>query len=67
MAEIIAASHDVILREQIRQRDKAIRDYENDMAFARSEGITEGLMKALKSRVDSGIEESQAKKILGLV
>ena len=30
------------LKEQIRQRDKAIRDYENDMAIAKSEGKAEG-------------------------
>lgn len=64
MAEIIAASHDVILREQIRQRDKAIRDYENDMAFAEERGETRGLVKALRNLVDSGIEESQSKKFL---
>ena len=29
------------LKEQIRQRDKAIRDYENDMAIAKSEGRKE--------------------------
>ena len=29
---------DAILREQIRQRDKALRDYENDMTMSRLEG-----------------------------
>lgn len=72
--KIYELNADMILREQIRQRDKAIRDYENDMAVAeergiakgRAEGVTEGLMKALKSMIDSGIEETQAKKNLGL-
>ncbi len=34
---------DKALREQIRQRDKALRDYENDMSVARSEGKAEGI------------------------
>ena len=33
---------DTVLREQIRARDKAIRDYENDMAEAKDEGRAEG-------------------------
>lgn len=40
---VYALNADTVLREQIRQRDKAIRDYENEMAIARSEGITEGV------------------------
>lgn len=39
---VYALNADTILREQIRQRDKAIRDYENDMAVARTEGRAEG-------------------------
>ena len=38
-----AINADEALREQIRQRDKAIRDYENDMAVVRAEGKAEGL------------------------
>ena len=34
---------DVILREKIRQRDKAIRDHENDMEISRLEGREEGI------------------------
>ena len=37
--ELYEINADTILRERIRQRDKAIRDYENDMAVARSEGM----------------------------
>ncbi len=65
---------DTILREQIRLRDKAIRDYENDMAVVRSEGRAKGraegeakvaevirnLMQSLK------IDEIKAKELLGL-
>ena len=39
---VYALNADTVLREQIRQRDKTIRDYENDMAVARSEGKAEG-------------------------
>ena len=34
---------DAILREQIRQRDKALRDYENDMTVSRLEGREEDI------------------------
>lgn len=68
--KIYELNADTVLREQIRQRDKAIRDYENDMAVARSEGrsegITEGLMKALEVLVRRGLTEDEAKKELGL-
>lgn len=72
--KIYELNADTVLREQIRQRDKAIRDYENDMAVARSEGeakgraegITEGLMKALEVLVKRGLTEDEAKKELGL-
>ncbi len=79
---VYALNADTILREQIRQRDKAIRDYENDMAVARTEGRAEGeaigeergrtegradaLKEALESMIKNGISEEQAKKILGL-
>lgn len=45
VSAIIEISADEALREQIRQRDKAIRDYNNDMATARAEGEAEGLIK----------------------
>ena len=32
----------IALEEQIRQRDKAVRDYENDMAIMLSQGRKEG-------------------------
>lgn len=38
-----ALNADEVLREQIRQRDKALRDYENEMAIARSEGRALGI------------------------
>lgn len=65
---------DVALREQILARDKAVMDYENDMASARDEGKAEGraedrlegLKQAPANLIASGMEESQAKKILGL-
>jgi flagellar biosynthesis/type III secretory pathway protein FliH len=77
---------DTRLREQIRQRDKALRDYENDMTVARKQGeaksraggeaigeargeakgIAKGLKQALANLIASGMEESQARKILGL-
>ncbi len=40
---VYALNADTVLREQIRQREKAVRDYENDMATARSEGKAEGI------------------------
>lgn len=72
--KIYELNADTILREQIRQRDKAIRDYENDMAVAeergvakgRAEGVTEGLMKALEVLVRRGLTEDEAKRELGL-
>ena len=39
---VYALNADTVLREKIRQRDKAIRDYYNDMATARLEGKAEG-------------------------
>ena len=50
---------DTVLREQIRMRDKAIRDYENEMAIARSEGkaegIAEGKLDTLAELVSDGV------------
>ena len=41
---VYALNADTVLREQIRQRDKAIRDYENEMAIAKTEGMLETLV-----------------------
>ncbi|HPY84924.1 MAG TPA: hypothetical protein PLS20_07825 [Ruminococcus flavefaciens] len=46
---------DTVLREQIRQRDKAIRDYNNDMAVARSEGEEKGMLDTLAGLVKNGL------------
>lgn len=43
---------DTALREKIRQRDKAIRDYENDMAVARAEGRAEGRVEGKQELFD---------------
>lgn len=60
---------DTILREQIRQRDKAIRDYENDMAIAKSEGKAEGRKEERNMIVETmrknGFTEEQIKLALG--
>ena len=65
------------LKEQIRQRDKAIRDYENDMAIAKSEGKAEGkkegIMEGRKEERNmiaetmrkNGFTEEQIKLALG--
>ena len=56
---VYALNADTVLREQIRQRDKAIRDYENEMAIARSEGKAEGTVEGklniLAELVNEGI------------
>ncbi len=56
---VYALNADTVLREQIRQRDKAIRDYENEMAIARSEGKAEGKVEGklniLAELVNEGI------------
>ncbi len=44
---VYALNADTILREQIRQREKAELDYANDMATARSEGLAEGLAEGM--------------------
>lgn len=60
---------DTILREQIRQRDKAIRDYENDMAIAKSEGKKEGRKEERNMIAETmrknGFTEEQIKLALG--
>ena len=70
--KIYELNADTVLREQIRQRDKAIRDYENDMATARDEGRAEGEAKgraeAIKNLMQSlKVDESKAKELLGLL
>ena len=50
-------SADVVLREKIRQRDKAIRDYGNDMATARAEGRAEGIAAGRAEGMAAGIEK----------
>ena len=53
------------LKEQIRQRDKAIRDYENDMAIAKSEGIKEERNMIAETMRKNGFTEKQIKLALG--
>ena len=52
---VYALNADTVLREKIRQRDKAIRDYYNDMATARLEGRLEGQLGTLAGLVKDGI------------
>ena len=68
---------DAIIREQIRQREKAARDYMNDMAAARSEGRAEGraegeaigearaFLKIREVMRLQGLSEEQISRILG--
>ncbi|MCR5109294.1 MAG: hypothetical protein K6B38_00045 [Ruminococcus sp.] len=60
---------DTVLREKIRQRDKAIRDYENEMAMAKSEGIAEGKIEErniiAETMRKNGFTEEQIKLALG--
>ena len=53
------------LKEQIRQRDKAIRDYENDMAIAKSEGRKEERNMIVETMRKNGFTEEQIKLALG--
>lgn len=53
------------LKEQIRQRDKAIRDYENDMAIAKSEGRKEERNMIAETMRKNGFTEEQIKLALG--
>ena len=56
---------DTVLREKIRQRDKAIRDYENDMAVAKSEGMAEERNSIAENMRKNGFTEEQIKLALG--
>lgn len=74
---VYALNADTILREQIRQRDKAIRDYENDMATAialgkaegKAEGLAEGRIKErfviAETMRQNGFTEEQIRLALG--
>lgn len=59
----------IALEEQIRQRDKAVRDYENDMAIAKSEGKKEGRKEERNMIAETmrknGFTEEQIKLALG--
>ena len=55
----------IALEEQIRQRDKAIRDYENDMAIAKSEGRKEERNMIAETMRKNGFTEEQIKLALG--
>lgn len=54
---VYALNADTVLREQIRQREKAVRDYENDMATARSEGKAEGISIGEENTINKMIEK----------
>lgn len=56
---VYALNADTALREKIRQRDKAIKDYENDMAVARSEGKAEGKVEGRAEGKAEGKIEAQ--------
>ena len=51
---VYALNADTILREQIRQREKAELDYANDIATARSEGLAEGMSKGMAEGMSKG-------------
>lgn len=55
----------IALEEQIRQRDKAIRDYENEMAIAKSEGRKEERNMIAETMRKNGFTEEQIKLALG--
>lgn len=69
---VYALSADTALREKIRQRDKAVYDYYNDMAVARDEGELKGRREGRKEGEaaiiekmrKSGMTDEQIKKIL---
>ena len=62
---VYALNADTVLREKIRQRDKAIRDYENDMAVAKSEGMAEERNSIAENMRKNGFTEEQIKLALG--
>lgn len=61
--KIYELNADTVLREQIRQRDKAMRDYYNDMAVAMSKGEAKGLVKGRAEGMAEGIEKGRAEGI----
>lgn len=54
---VYALNADTVLREQIRQREKAIRDYENDMAAARSEGEAKGRAEGISIGEENAVNK----------
>lgn len=62
---VYALNADTVLREQIRQREKAIRDYENDMAVAQSIGRSEERNIIVENMRKNGFTEEQIKLALG--
>ena len=62
---VYALIADTVLREKIRQRDKAIRDYENDMAAAKSEGMAEESNSIAENMRKNSFTEEQIKLALG--
>ena len=55
---------DAILREQIRQRDKALRDYENDMTVSRLEGEAIGEARGIGIGEARGISIGEARNLI---
>lgn len=55
---------DTILREQIRARDKAIRDYDNDMAIAKDEGRKEERARLVRKWREKGKSEEEIRELL---
>lgn len=64
---VYALDADTVLREQIRQRNKAIRDYDNEMAIAWSEGKEEGRAEGMAEARAEGREEGMFKVLVELV
>ena len=70
---VYALNADTILREKIRQRDKALNDYENDMTTAKmeeeAEGRLEGRVEERNTLADKwrkkGFTEEQIRDLLG--
>ena len=58
---------DEVLREQIRQREKALNDYNNDMTVARKEGLEEGLEKGRKEGLEEGRKEGHMEMLKQMV
>ena len=63
---IFDMSADTVLRERARLREKALHDEASALEGAREEGIQEGLMQALEKLIANGMQEEEAKKLLGM-